>query len=149
MIYAIINLLKKQKGNSELIYIHIDGATNATKSGVGIVLKENNTVYEYAFPLDTTSNQEAEFIALVKALAICAENFPNELIAVQSDSELVVQAVEKNFVKNPVFKPYLAQIMQLASTFPYFFIKWIPSEQNKHADRLAKAALNKDTKHLI
>lgn len=130
-----------------MINVQIDGATNeiTKKSGAGVIIKANDAVLEYSFPLNEMSNHEAEFYALLKAVEICAQKFPNEMIAVQTDSQLVVNAVEKNYVKNEIYKQYLTQIIEIANTFAYFFIKWIPSEQNKHADRLAKNAIYKNS----
>lgn len=128
-----------------MINVLIDGATSkqSQKSGAGIVIKANGNVFEYAIPLGNITNHEAEFLALFKALQICARDFPEQIIAVQSDSQLVVQAIEKKYVKNELYQSIFNEIIKLADTFPYFFIKWIPNEQNKHADRLAKQAIAK------
>lgn len=126
-----------------MIEIHVDGASkgNPGISGAGIVIKTDNELYEYSFPLGIVSNHEAEFLALIKALKICEQKFPHALVAVQTDSQIVVDSIEKKYVKNPLFKPLLEQINELKHSFSLFFIKWIPSEQNKHADRLAREAI--------
>lgn len=126
-----------------LIEIQFDGASsgNPGLSGAGIVVKTNGEVKEYSIPLGVLSNHEAEFLALLKALEICQQQFPQNILAIQSDSQLVVEAIEKNFVKNPQFRDLLMKINELKQSFPLFFIKWIPSNQNKHADRLARQAI--------
>ena len=126
-----------------MIEVKIDGASNGNPglSGAGIVIKVNGNIFEYSIPLGLLTNHEAEFNSLLKALEICKQQFPDEIIAIQSDSQLVVDAVEKNYVKNETYNQLLTNIMELLQSFPLFFIKWIPSNQNKQADRLARQAI--------
>lgn len=126
-----------------MIEVYTDGASSGNPgiSGAGIFIKANGKQYEYTIPLGKMSNHEAEFHAVNKALNICLEKFPGEILSFQSDSQTVVAAIEKKFAKNPVFKQLLDEIMEKAQQFPYFFIKWIPSKQNFHADQLAKNAI--------
>lgn len=128
-----------------MIEIQVDGASrgNPGISGVGIVIKDNGQVNEYSFPLDVVSNHEAEFLAVIKALKICQVNYQDRILAFQTDSQIVVDAIEKEYVKNPLFKPLLAKIIELKQPFSFVFIKWIPSEQNKHADRLAREVIHR------
>jgi len=126
-----------------MIEVYIDGASSGHPgiSGAGIFIKASGKIYEYTIPLGNMTNHEAEFHAVMKALDICLEKFPGEILSFQSDSQIVVHSIEKNYVKNKQFKHLLIQIMEKASEFPYFFIKWIPGNQNSHADRLAKQAI--------
>jgi len=55
----------------------------------------------------------------------------------------VVSSVEKQYVKNELFKPYLETALKLIEEFELFFIKWIPEQQNKAADMLARQAIRK------
>lgn len=132
-----------------MIDIQIDAAAkgNPGISGAGIVIRSDEGITEYSIPLGVYTNHEAEFLALLKALEICKKQFPNEILAVQTDSQIVVQAVENNYVKNPVFQPLLEKIVTIKEQFPLFFIKWIPNKQNKHADQLARAAIRKQLKN--
>lgn len=131
-----------------MIEVYTDGSSsgNPGTSGAGIYIKANGKTYEYAFPLGYLSNHEAEFHAVIKALDICLELFPNEILSFRSDSKVVVDIIEKNFTKNKTFQPLLAHINEKSSAFPYFFVKWIPSSQNFHADQLAKKALQEQIK---
>lgn len=126
-----------------MIEVYTDGASvgNPGISGAGIYIKANQKVYEYSFPLGHMSNHEAEFQAVIKALEICKQYFPEDILSFRTDSKVVVHLVEKNFTKNRAFRPLLKQIHVETSQFPLFLIKWIPSKENIHADRLAKAAL--------
>lgn len=126
-----------------MIEVYTDGASvgNPGISGAGIYMKANHDTYEYSLPLGHMSNHEAEFHAVIHALKICKEHFPEEILSFRTDSKVVVNLVEKNFTKNKTFRPLLRQIHNLIGNFPLFFIKWIPNKDNINADRLAKEAL--------
>ncbi|OZU88740.1 ribonuclease HI [Virgibacillus indicus] len=128
-----------------MIEVYTDGATsgNPGVSGAGIYIKANGSTYEYSLPLGVLSNHEAEFHAVIKALEICREQFPGEILSFRSDSKLVVDVIEKDFTKNKTFSPLLEKIKEKANHFPYFFVKWIPEKQNSHADQLARKAIHK------
>ncbi|SDJ68294.1 reverse transcriptase-like protein [Sediminibacillus albus] len=126
-----------------MIEVYTDGAASGDPglSGAGVYIKSGKESYKYSYPLGNLSNHEAEFHAVIKALQVCKELFPQEILSFRSDSKLVVEAVEKDFTKNKDYLPLLNKIKQEASSFPYFFIKWIPEKQNKHADELARKAI--------
>lgn len=122
--------------------IYIDGASagNPGPSGAGIYIKGNGIVEKHSIPLKNMSNHEAEFHAFIKALEICITN-GYSVVSFRTDSELVNRAVEKEFVKNKQFTPLLEKALELTKQFDLFFMKWIPSAQNRQADVLARAAI--------
>ncbi|WP_058307617.1 ribonuclease HI family protein [Gracilibacillus massiliensis] len=126
-----------------MIEVYTDGASrgNPGPSGVGIFIKHGKIQIEESHYIGEYTNHEAEFIALIKALEYCKEHFPEEIISCRSDAKVVVDATDKSYVKNKNFQVYLDRITNLTSTFPYFFIKWIPEKQNKRADQLARKAI--------
>ncbi|MDX8046168.1 ribonuclease HI family protein [Gracilibacillus sp. S3-1-1] len=126
-----------------MIEVYTDAASqgNPGPSAIGIFIKAGQDYIEEHQLIGKYSNHEAEFIAVIKALNICQERFPNEIISCRTDAKVVVDTVEKNYTKNEIFQPYLYQINELSNSFPYFFMKWIPEKQNKHADNLARKAL--------
>lgn len=126
-----------------MLEIYTDGASSGDPgpSGAGIYIKNGDEKHEYMYFLGNLSNHEAEFHAVIKALEICKGSFPNEILSFRSDSQLVVDVIDKNFTKNPKFKPLLDKISNELQGFPLFFIKWIPEKQNKNADRLARNAI--------
>lgn len=128
-----------------MIHVYTDGASkgNPGASGAGILIKNGKTTESYSIPIGVMNNHEAEFSAVLKALKICKEKYPNEIISLRTDSKTVVDAVEKNYIKNEKLKSYLQQIVENTCQFPYFFIKWIPNNANEHADQLAKKAIGK------
>lgn len=128
-----------------MIEVYIDGSTKGSTgpSGAGIHMKYNGTHDSYSIPLGEMDNHEAEFQALLHALKICKEkNF--DVISVRTDSQAVLTAVEKQYVKNNAYKDLLSEILKISSSFTLFFIKWIPSSQNNVADRLAREAISQN-----
>jgi ribonuclease HI len=129
-------------GGAGLIEVYVDGATagNPGLSGAGIFIKGNGENLHYSIPLGNMTNHEAEYHALIKGLEICLEkNF--RVVSFRTDSQLVDHAIEKEYVKNPEFAPLLAKALELSKQFDLFFLKWIPSSQNKVADELARKAI--------
>ena len=125
-----------------LFEVYIDGASagNPGPSGAGIFIKGEGEVFRYSIPLGVMSNHEAEYHAFIKALEICLDK-GFKVVSFRTDSQLVNAAVEKEFVKNKLYAPLLENALMLASQFDLFFMKWIPSSENKTADDLARKAV--------
>jgi ribonuclease HI len=129
-----------------MLRIYVDAATkgNPGPSGGGIVIVGERIHDQIHVPLGECSNHEAEFRVLIQALQLLLEKYEtDQTIVIHSDSKIVVQTIEKNYAKNPLFQPYLDTYHQLESKFSLLLIKWIPESQNKGADTLAKQALQK------
>jgi ribonuclease HI len=131
-----------------LIEVYIDGASagNPGPSGAGIFIKGNGKAEKYSIPLGNMSNHEAEYHAFIKALEICLEKgYSKSVVSFRTDSQLVSNAVEKEFVKNKLYLPLFEKALSLSMQFDLFFMKWIPSIENKTADELARLAIRKNT----
>ncbi|PLS03547.1 reverse transcriptase-like protein [Neobacillus cucumis] len=131
-----------------MIEVYIDGASagNPGPSGAGIFIKGIGTPEKYSIPLGTMSNHEAEFHAFIQALEICdKKGFAHSIISFRTDSELVNMSVEREFTKNKSYAPLLEKALILTKKFDLFFMKWIPSAENKVADELARLAIQKNT----
>ncbi|ESU30440.1 ribonuclease H [Bacillus sp. 17376] len=122
--------------------VYIDGASagNPGPSGAGIFIKGEGEVFRYSIPLGVMSNHEAEYHAFIKALEICVDK-GFKVVSFRTDSQLINAAVEKEFVKNKLYAPLLEKALMLAGQFDLFFMKWIPSSENKTADDLARKAV--------
>lgn len=134
-------------GGSAMIEVYIDGASagNPGPSGAGIFIKGNGTAEKFSLPLGMMSNHEAEYHAFIKALELCLEKgYSHSVVSFRTDSELVNKAVEKEFAKNKLYAPLLEQALKLTKQFDLFFMKWIPSIENKVADELARLAIRKN-----
>lgn len=132
-----------------MLEIFIDGASagNPGPSAIGIFIRgegHNRKIAEY---IGETNNHIAEFTALIRALEE-AKKLHSTMVAIRSDSKIVVASVDKHYVKNDAYKPLLQQAIQLIVGFDLFFIEWIPDNQNKAADALARQALQQHKKSL-
>ncbi|MGO4886452.1 reverse transcriptase-like protein [Anaerobacillus sp. MEB173] len=126
-----------------MIEVYIDGASagDPGPSGAGVFIKDGaGQVERYSIPLGLMSNHEAEYRALLAALQICIDKHYS-VVSFRTDSKLVDEAIEKQYVKNKLFQPLLEEALLLIEKLDLFFIKWIPSNQNKTADELARKAI--------
>jgi ribonuclease HI len=136
-----------------MIKIYTDGAAqgNPGPGGYGVVMKFKDAVKELAEGFRLTTNNRMELLAVIKGLeAIKKEGIP---VTIYSDSQYVVNAVEKGWVWNwekKNFKDkanaYLWQrYIPLHHRFKPKFV-WIRGHaghiENERCDRLAVAAAN-------
>jgi ribonuclease HI len=124
-----------------MIEVYIDGASagNPGPSGAGIFINNNGVVERHSFPLGNMENHEAEYNALIKALEICVAS-DYLVVSFRTDSQAINQAIEKRFAKKK-YAPLLNEALKLADQLELFFVKWIPSIENKAADELARRAI--------
>lgn len=130
-----------------MIKLFTDAATNGQpgQAGIGIVIAGENIYKQLAVGLDKImSIHEAEWEAFIFGLKyLQSQNLTEQLVICYTDSQLIAQSIEKNFVKNKLFRPYLDDFHSLAASFSIIHVEWIPSSQNKGADNLAKQGLQK------
>jgi len=129
--------------------IHIDGASrgNPGYSGIGIVItKNNNKIAEYKEFIGMKTNNQAEYIALKKALEI-ASSIDDE-ITVLSDSELVINQRTNHYkIRNKQLKVLFREITNLEKNFRTVVYRHIPREINRDADLLANQAIDERIKY--
>lgn len=127
-----------------MLEVYVDGASagNPGKSGIGVYIKGEGHQIRISEHIEPTDNHTAEFQALLRGMEEAAK-LTTGIVSVRSDSQIVVMAVEKEFVKNEAYKPLLAKILTITKTFDFFFIKWIPDVENRAADALAREAIHK------
>ncbi|SFE36700.1 reverse transcriptase-like protein [Alteribacillus iranensis] len=131
-----------------MVRIFVDGASagNPGYAGAGIFVQPDEGENEFiSIPLGTMTNHEAEFAAVLEALKLCETRDWN-IISINTDSKLVDEAVEKRHTKKSMFRPYLLEILNRMDSSELCFLKWIPSKQNRAADKLAKQAIQEYTK---
>lgn len=128
--------------------VFIDGASrgNPGPAGVGVIIYDNGVVIkEVSESIGLTTNNVAEYSALIRALKECKELEADE-IDVKTDSELVYKQVTGQYkVKNSNIKSLFEEVRQLISNFSKCAIAHIPREQNSIADKLASQATKKQT----
>lgn len=128
-------------------HIYIDGASscNPGHAGAGFVIydKHGNEVSKESAYLGEMTNNMAEYEALVRALLKAYKsNVKN--VSIYSDSLLVVNQVLGTYkIKNITLQKYAEEVKNFIRTFDHFVVKYIPREENKVADKLAKEAIKK------
>lgn len=129
----------------EQMVIHVDGAARGNPGPAAfafVFLVDGQAIYEENGYLGQTTNNIAEYTALVKALEKAADFGPKEIL-VRSDSELMVKQMNGQYkVKNEGLKELHVQARQLAGQFPSVRYTHVFREDNKEADRLCNEALD-------
>ncbi|MFC4411312.1 ribonuclease HI family protein [Chungangia koreensis] len=125
------------------VYIDAASAGNPGPSGIGVYIKGEGHIVKISEPVGITDNHTAEFMALLRGVQE-AEKLSKGFISIRSDSQVVVTAVEKEYVKKEEYKRYLDEALKIANGFDFFFIKWIRDEENGAADQLAREAIQKN-----
>ncbi|HNT29632.1 MAG TPA: ribonuclease HI family protein [bacterium] len=129
------------------IVIHSDGGArgNPGPAGAGAVLTEQatgKTLHEISTYLGATTNNQAEYQALILALQTARTYQPDRLTC-YLDSELIVRQLNGRYrVKHPDLKPLYLKVVSLVGTLPTQFIH-IPREKNQRADALANQAMDR------
>ena len=118
----------------------IDGAArgNPGPAGAGVFVEpeRNRPALEFYEPLGSTTNNVAEYRALLLALERAEEVGAHE-VEIRSDSRLLVEQLRGNFkIRAEHLKPLLNESVLRAKRFRRFSISHIPREQNTRADRL-------------
>ncbi len=131
----------------EKLIIFSDGGArgNPGPAGAGAIIYNENkdVVAEVSNFLGVTTNNQAEYQALILALRKAVSLGASE-IACYLDSELVVCQLNREYkVKNKDLAPLFLQVYNLSLSFKKITFHHIPREQNKEADRLANEAMDR------
>jgi ribonuclease HI len=131
-------------------FLFTDGASrgNPGPAGAGVVLKdqEGNILAEKSQFLGRTTNNEAEYRALLLGLSAAREQMKGEddVLVCLLDSELVASQVKGLFkIKAPHLKELLTKVKIEERNFKKVLYRIIPREKNAQADELANEALGK------
>lgn len=121
----------------------IDGASsgNPGPSGAGVLIKMGpKTLGQFSQYLGKTTNNVAEYRSLLLALEESRKLGITRLV-VHTDSELIYKQLTGQYkVKNPGIKELYWQVRKLLEDFADFRIRYVPREENREADRLARFA---------
>jgi ribonuclease HI len=125
--------------------INIDGAARGNPGSAAfayIIRRGNHPAIEHAECMGETTNNVAEYTALVRALERAAE-LKGQRLLVRSDSELLVKQMSGQYrVKNPQLRELYDQARQLRQQFQSVSIQHVPRSENSDADRLCNRALD-------
>jgi len=131
----------------ETIHIFSDGGArgNPGPAGAGAVLidpKTGQPIAEVNKYLGHTTNNQAEYQALILALEEVKKYSPKSLVC-YLDSELIVRQLGGIYkVKNPAIKKRFLEAQELLGNMSVRFVH-IPREQNSRADKLANLAMDR------
>jgi ribonuclease HI len=125
--------------NKNQIQVYFDGLCQPCNPGgiacySFIIKDEENTIYnEYGLAAYNSTNNIAEYTAIIKALEwLLAKKYENENIIIRGDSLLVINQIERNFkVKAPTLIPLYHKAMALISQFNHVQFEWIPGNRTK------------------
>jgi ribonuclease HI len=127
------------------VQVNIDGAARGNPGPAAfayVIRRGNQLVEEDAGRLGTTTNNFAEYTALVRALHRAAELGEKRLL-IWSDSELLVKQMNGEYrVKSADLQPLYQKAKELQQHFDSVVIRHVRREQNTHADRLCNEALD-------
>jgi dinuclear metal center YbgI/SA1388 family protein len=131
---------------SQVLRVWIDGGSrgNPGPSAIGVVIEdtEGKVVEAIGRCIGVTTNNVAEYRALLAALETAAAMGAGE-VEVASDSELLVRQMLGQYkVKNEGLKPLHTDAQVWARRFTRFRIRHIPREENARADALVNRALD-------
>lgn len=133
----------------EVFWLYTDGASrgNPGPAAIGAVLyrgspTSRNVVAELSRGIGQTTNNVAEYRAVIEGLKMAVEHRPSSLV-LRSDSQLLVRQLSGVYrVKSPRMRPLYRTAQEVLEVLPEVRIEHIPREQNRHADRLANQALD-------
>lgn len=130
---------------SGLVIIYSDGASrgNPGPAGIGAVLvdQNENVIAEMSEGIGTATNNEAEYIALAKALE-AAEKLGARRVQVYTDSQLMARQLTGEYaVRSDRLRPLAIRVQELRRGFEFCAIAHVGRVMNSRADELAKKGI--------
>lgn len=131
--------------------VNTDGGArgNPGPAGIGFVITKNGeTIKEGKAYLGETTNNQAEYQALIKALGELATIIPEServdvSIEVRMDSELAIKQIKGEYkVKDAGLKIQHAKVKELKAQFPHISFVHVLRADNARADELANEAMD-------
>ena len=126
--------------------LHTDGGArgNPGPAGIGVVLSDTdgNVIGEIARGIGSTTNNVAEYTALVEGLQLALDKGVTE-IDVRLDSQLVVSQVRGEWkIKSDALRQLAVRARSLLGKFERSTLTHVPRERNADADRLANQGMD-------
>ncbi len=121
---------------------------NPGPAGFGAVVSENGKIVAELFDvIGTATNNVAEYSGLLAGLTHIHQLDPQATIEVAMDSKLVVEQMSGRWQIKHADMRDLAKQCRSAHDPSLVTYKWIPRDENSHADRLANKALDGGSAH--
>lgn len=107
-----------------------------------MIIRKHSKIEEISGFLGRTTNNVAEYAAVVAALTFARRRSLQEL-TIYSDSQLLVRQLTGSYrVKAPHLVPIFLQVIELRRSIPTFQILHVRREENREADQLANQAID-------
>jgi ribonuclease HI len=128
-------------------HVYFDGASrgNPGPAAIGwVIVTSEGIVAEGGERISSTTNNQAEYAALITALEAAKEYGYGEVHA-RGDSELIVKQVRGEYdTNNPELRERRVTVHELLSSFDDWSLEYVPREVNDRADGLANDALDRN-----
>lgn len=126
-------------------HIYFDGASrgNPGPAAIGwVIVTDDGIVAEGSERIGRATNNQAEYEALIEALAAAADYAFDEAV-VKGDSQLIVKQVRGEWDTNdPTLREKRVRVRKLLEEFSEWSLDHVPREINDRADELANEALD-------
>ena len=142
---TLIKMIDDFNGQDQAIKLFVDGAADlhSKTAGIGGVIYSNNKeLSNFSEPLFDKTNNEAEYLALIKGVKkIIDLKFTNVII--YADSELIVKQVLGIYkVKNERMKILHNLVLEKLELIDHWNLVHIRREKNIRADELSKLGMS-------
>ena len=131
---------------TDILIIYTDGASRGNPGAAAfayVIRCDGQPTIEVAGRLGETTNNQAEYTALVRALEHALRLGPDHRVILHSDSELMVKQMNGEYrVKNEALRSLYDEARKLLHNFDEVTIMHVRREQNKRADELCNIALD-------
>lgn len=143
-------LLSNNLEPNDTYFLYTDGACEFDENykpfnaGIGGLLKlDGKVIFSFSENIGKKTNNEAEYLALLKGIEICIQNNILDLI-IYSDSELVVKQINGIYkVKNERMLILYKKTLDLLSNLKSWKVIHVLRDKNIEADELSKEGLLK------
>jgi len=131
---------------AKVIIVRTDGGArgNPGPAAIGVVLEDEHgkVLKEFGRYLGETTNNQAEYQALLAGLEVAQELGASE-VRCYLDSELVVKQLQQEYkVKDKGLAPLFVKAWNLSQLFSKISYHHVPREQNQRADALVNQTLD-------
>ncbi len=127
------------------LFVNVDGASqgNPGEAAIGIVIAdaEGNVIQEISEHIGRTTNNVAEYRALIEAIKAVIPLAPKRVIFF-TDSQLLANQVNGLYrIRRPHLEPLNRQVQELLAKLPNWQVNYVERDANWKAHRLAQKAL--------
>jgi len=130
-----------------MLKVYIDGGSrgNPGSSALGFVMFNEimEEIYRFGKKIGHTTNNSAEYNALIEALAYIKNKSYNDQVIIYSDSELLVHQMNSRYrVKSGRILPLFHSAQQLMKHLPDVKIEHVRRDKNRIADWIVNRVLD-------